>query len=81
MTNLGTAETAARLRVERDALVEQVTALRALLRAFLVKWEQVEPAITNAFLLQQIHGMPYSGPTIAAELEQIRAVLGEQEGL
>lgn len=70
---------------ELDATVEaqarELEKLRALLRAFLVKWDQVEPAIINAFLLQQIHGMPYSGPTIAAEWEQMRAARGEKEGL
>lgn len=50
--------------------------LVAALEKFLAKWDQVEPAINNAFAIQHFHGMPYSGPTIETELAELRSALG-----
>ncbi len=37
-------------------------------------------AITGAFLVSQIHGAPYSGPTLENELKQIDAALAKAGG-
>ena len=50
-------------------------ALVAALRDFLAKWDEVEPYIKGAFVMQQIHGGRYTGPTIADELTAMRAAL------
>jgi len=45
------------------------------LRAFLVKLDEVTPAIEGAFTFQHVHGSPYSGPTYQVELRDLRAAL------
>lgn len=45
--------------------------------AFLVKWKVVSPRIDSMCAIGQIHGMPYTGPTIGVEIEQLEAALME----
>ena len=54
--------------------------LYTALQAFFVKWEQVLPAITSAFVMMQIHGSTYNGPNLEAELLAMRAALRKAEG-
>jgi hypothetical protein len=49
-------------------------------RAFLQKWEVVLPHINSMFLMGHIHGANYSGPTVEAELEQMKAAIAKAEG-
>lgn len=45
------------------------------INAFLKKWESVEPAISNAFILNNTRGMPYSGPTLEDELAEFNRIV------
>ena len=47
--------------------------------AFLAKVNALQPAIDNAFLIQQIHGMPYQGDNYGTELQALTARLEELE--
>lgn len=60
-------------------LIAAAPAMLAALKAFAVKWEQVLPAIKNAFVLQHVHGMDYNGPTLADEINQMAAALAAAE--
>jgi hypothetical protein len=44
-------------------------------RAFLLRLDDVMPAINAAFTFQQLHGMTYEGPTYEKELADLRAAL------
>lgn len=60
----------------RDA--DMLSAYAALLEAassFVAAYDLCAPAISSAFQIAAIHEMPYSGPTIAAELTALRALL------
>ncbi len=62
------------------ALIGASPLMYAAMKAFFLKWEAVLPAIVSAFHMQQVHGMPYHGPTLADELEQMRAAMNQAEG-
>lgn len=51
----------------------------AAIRAFMEKWKQVEPAVNSAFVMQHIHGMPYTGPTLADEIKEFEAILSASD--
>jgi len=59
---------AAARRAPTDAMIDAAQAL-------VVKLDECAPHITSAFLLQQVHGGQYTGPTYAAELGALRAAL------
>ena len=44
-------------------------------RAFLTKYDELEPAIKGAFVFMHVHGASYDGPTYEAELKALRAAL------
>ena len=66
-------------RVARTAvprLLRELEEARALLTAFMDKWAQVEPHVATAIFIAFTNRMgPYTGPTIEAELRDIRAYL------
>lgn len=63
MTDMATPE------AERDAR-------RAAIVAFLQRWDEVRPAIDGAFIVAQIHGPRYTGPTLEEELRMLRELVG-----
>lgn len=65
--------------VELRDVKKERDALRDKLRDLVDKLDEVEPAITNAFLLEHIHGRPYNGPTYAAELKAARTLLEDSD--
>jgi hypothetical protein len=50
-------------------------------KAFLVKHDEVEPAVTARFQFAQIHGMAYKGPTYEHEIAAFRAALAKMAPL
>jgi hypothetical protein len=56
-----------KLQLERDRLIQAAT-------AFLRKYDQLKPAMDGAFAMAANHGMPYSGPTWEAEINDLRAL-------
>lgn len=61
-----------------EAMRAEITRLRVVARAadaFEKKLTALQPAINAAFLIQQMHGMPYAGETYVAELLALREAL------
>jgi hypothetical protein len=69
------AETATDADNELAEAVKERNALRVVLEMFMEKWPTVENAVNGALMFQHIHGMPYNGPTLEAELTAMRAAL------
>jgi len=61
------------------ALRRQLAEAREVVEALVNKLDEVAPAITAAFLLQQIHTKVYDGPTYEAELSRARQWLASTE--
>jgi len=52
--------------------------LRKAACALIIKLDACAPYINNAFLMKQLHGSRYTGPTFNEELEKLREVLGRR---
>lgn len=63
------------LTQQLEAAEAALAPLRAVVEAFLAKWEQVKPAIDGAFVMGHVHGARYTGPTIGEEIEAMRRAL------
>jgi len=50
--------------------------LKSAIVAFLERWDEVSPGIDAAFVMAHIHGQRYSGPTLEAELDTLRRLVG-----
>jgi hypothetical protein len=50
--------------------------LKAIVIRFLKKWDIVRPHIDNAVQIATIHHCPWNGPTIAAELDELKQAVG-----
>lgn len=48
-------------------------------RAFLEKWPEAEAGINSCIAMSQIHGAPYPGPSLEAELDAMRNALAQLE--
>jgi hypothetical protein len=44
------------------------------IRDFVEKYDRLEPALNNAFLMVQIHGRPYTGENWSQEIAALRAI-------
>jgi hypothetical protein len=69
------AETATDADKQLAEAVKQRNALRIVIEMFMEKWPTIENAVNGALMFQHIHGMPYNGPTLEAELTAMRAAL------
>lgn len=58
-----------------EAALRSRSDLREATTAFLAKWDKIEPAINNAFAIAHNHGATYHGPTIEAEIIDLRLAL------
>ena len=54
--------------------------LLAALKGFLAQWAIVEPLINSAFVMQHVHGVTYTGPSLGRELDAMRAAVQNAEG-
>lgn len=46
--------------------------LATIVRAFLARYDECLPHITDAFVVRELHCGPYSGPDYAAEMKALR---------
>lgn len=78
----GHGEVLARLRYVRDGRVMAAAPeMLAAIRAFLAKWEEVEPRIGGMFAMNFARtNAQYNGPTVDAELTALREAIAKAEG-
>lgn len=70
---LATSEQRLDLVEEANIAAEATLAkIRETVSAFIAQYNLCEPAITAAFQMQQIHGMPYRGPNFGKELTALK---------
>ena len=69
-----------RLKVALEEAEGKLERVRETSQALLDKWEQVAGPIADAFQFKQLHGMTYNGPTINAELDNLRLALADEGG-
>ena len=62
-------------RTALPRLLADYEELERKVREFLMKWDAVEPTISNAFVMMYIHGSSYSGPTLGSEIAALRVAL------
>lgn len=63
-----------------NARVEEADKLDGAVAAFLAKYAECEPSLTSAFVFQQMHLGPYTGPNFGEELAALRKTLADREG-
>ncbi len=49
--------------------------LEHAIKTFLVKYDEIKPAVDSAFFFQQNHGFAYTGPNWGEELDALRAAV------
>lgn len=61
-----------KIREAERALAEAKGQQAALIGAFLAKWDDAEKSINGCIHISQIHGIPYTGPSLSAEIHALR---------
>ena len=61
------------------SLTQENERLREAAEKFLGKLEECDPYLSDAFLVRQQHCGPYTGPTYAEELANLRTALGNNQ--
>ena len=65
---------------ELAASRREVAALKLAIVAFVAKYDALEPALNNAFLMEKVHGRPYTGDNWSAEIAELRRLAALAEG-